>query len=156
MSNSIKLGFIQNNGDMTPFLWPAGRDLPDGAVHICDAEGFMLLVRDINGGSNRMRSISIVGSREAAEMIAENFRCEYEGSCVISRITQESWAVGTTFFDGSYDDGIPSITDLRENAEELNLDVEESFTGIMLSSEVAGPRVLDLTRLAVETDCEPA
>lgn len=156
MSKAIKLGFIQNNGDMIPFLWPAGQDLPYEAIQVRDAEDFMLLVRDINGGSTRMRSISIVGCHEAAEMIAENFRSEQNGSCVITRITQESWAVGTTFFDGSYDDGIPSITDLRENAEELDLDVEENFTGIMLSSEVAGPRVLDLTRLAVETDCEPA
>lgn len=146
---SIQLYLISKRDEVVPILWDAAAgELPAGL----DAQGIrslndMDIARDC-GVSNRSRSITIVDNRDAARMVALIERDSHNSEVAISRLSDDVWAVGATWKDGTYDSGIPLIIDARIDGEPLELDLEEGLleeASYLRLSETNGLDFLEIT-----------
>ncbi len=123
MSNKIYFKYNPDVLDVIPFLWdPDKKDPPSEAQLVSSKEDFDTLVRFGMGGSSRSRTISIVTGLETAKAIAYQAEANESAVSIITEIGDDIYSVGSTSFDGSYDDGIPLIAILTEDEIDCNLD----------------------------------
>lgn len=125
---SVQLHLITVDDEEVPILWdPINGDFPDdyGFQQIRTMED--MDIARMAGASNRSRTVTIVESRDAARMLAMMERDNHSSRVAISQLSDAAWVVGSTLRDGSYDSGIPSITDTREFGEEIELDLDEAM-----------------------------
>ncbi|WP_411839686.1 hypothetical protein [Paracoccus sp. ME4] len=147
---SVQLHLINVHGEDVPVLWDsAAGDVPDAfeARQIQSMED-MEMAR-LNGTSNRIRTITIVESRDTARMMAMIEREDHCSQVAITRLADDAWVIGATWCDGSYDSGIPCITDARVNGEHIELDIDESLeeeTGYRSLRDDFGLDILEVTR----------
>lgn len=150
----VKLCFreISINGktDVVPYLWDASRE-PTGDTILDDITNHDLLVRELMGASSRTREIHIVESREAAMAISALNTSE--GSISIITNLGESWAVGSTRFDGSYDGVAPEILDLRRFGPKLEFD--PGLTLFFRNWGDVGTRIGEIAAIEISTSFEP-
>ncbi|CAN0569523.1 unnamed protein product, partial [Laminaria digitata] len=67
------------------------------------------LVRNVMQGSNRSRTLLLVDSQAAADVLARQLMADENASCTITDLGESRFCVGATLFSGSYDDGIPLV-----------------------------------------------
>ncbi|MCE6957886.1 hypothetical protein LAZ40_02285 [Cereibacter sphaeroides] len=117
--------------DMVPFLVAEGA-IPENCVHVTSQDDFELQVREVHDGSTRCRDILLVTGRDAAMALARLRQEEDAYVSIVTHIADETWAVGTTMFDGSFDSGMPAVMDLRENGTpiEFGPGLQDIFLGV--------------------------
>lgn len=152
---SVQLHLIDVQGEDVAILWnPASGDVP-GALEarqirsIDDMEGARM-----SGASNRTRTVTIVETQDAARMLAMIEREDHSSQVAITRLSEDAWAIGATWRDGTYDSGTPLITDARVHGERIELDLEEALLEETAYRSLRDGYALDI--LEVAPDDQPA
>jgi hypothetical protein len=105
------------SGEMVPILWNSDAGEAPG-LEIEGTDHFKHILRGVDGASNRTRAVYIVGGEAAARALA--IHMEEDGAVAISKLADDVFSVGIVFLDGSRDDGVPSIHDIREAGRALD------------------------------------
>lgn len=95
-------------------------DVAPGAVSLRSLNEFELF-RGSGDLSNVSRRILIVSSRDEAVALHRALQ-EDTRSEVVTKLDDETWALSVSAGNGGYDDGIPTIEDLRDGGEEVTIE----------------------------------
>lgn len=137
MSNKLYFTYDDENHDALPFLWDEERSgTPENAHLISSLEDYQMIVREVMGGSNRSRSLLLVDSRAAADVLARQLMADENAACVITDLGDDRFCVGSTLFSGAYDDGVPLVSILTEGKVDFDLDPSlQEITTVFDASE---------------------
>jgi hypothetical protein len=108
-------------GDAVAYLWNEALGPTDG-VRVTTVDDYQVGVRDVMGGSNRHREITVVDGYETAVAIARMAQIMESSPTVLSPLGGEVWAVGALSMSGDYTDGLPDVWDLRESGTPIEID----------------------------------
>lgn len=98
-------------GDAMAFLKTPGMPA-DGQV-VLKPSDHTHLVRGVMGASNRSREILVTDTRETAEIATALRGVDGNCSAHIQEISPNLWCASIVHLDGQYNDGLPTIIDLR-------------------------------------------
>ena len=144
----VKLFFKDMDGDAVPYLWNdamGDNEQASDSQQIVSRDAFEIARMSC---SNRSRTITIVQGRVVAESIAYLAQHNEETMSIMTEIGDGVWAVGSLLLDGSYDDGIPLVTDSRFSGEPITFEVDEDMLAdlqvTVLADEFA-PNVVEIS-----------
>ncbi|MEY8802020.1 hypothetical protein AB9K35_17050 [Leisingera sp. XS_AS12] len=151
----VKLYFKDIDGDAVPYLWNDEMGLnhqEDGSQRIASRNDMEIARMNC---SNRSRSITITEGRQAAQTIA--LMAQGDGArSIMTAIGDDNWAVGTLHMDGSYDDGIPKITDLRSYGEEITIEADDDLADACQYVMLAEEHEPNVVEISPQVAAEPA
>lgn len=151
----LKLYFKDIDGDAVPYLWDDAMGVnheEENSQRIASREDMEIARMSC---SNRSRSITITEGRQAAQAIA--LMAQSDGATsIMTALGDDNWAVGTLHKDGSYDDGIPKITDLRSYGEEITIDADDDLADACQYVMLAEEHEPNVVEISPQTAAEPA
>ncbi|MBW3243302.1 hypothetical protein KUV57_11400 [Epibacterium sp. DP7N7-1] len=123
----VRLFFKDIDGEAVPYLWnnERGENPQEGASSRVSS----LIDFDMIKGEyrNRARQIKIVEGRAVANALALIDQSESRARSIITQLDNHTWAVGSVLCDGSYDSGIPAITDTRQFGMPVFIDADQEL-----------------------------
>lgn len=151
----VKLYFKDIDGDAVPYLWNDEMGVnhqEDGSQRIASRDDMEIARMNC---SSRSRSITIIEGRQAAQAFALMAQSE-GGRSIMTHIGHDAWAVGTLHNDGSYDDGIPQITDVRTDGLPVSIDADEDLLMSCDFTVLVALHDPDVEEIAPQAAAEPA
>ena len=124
---NVKLFFKDVDGEAIPYLWNDERGANPQESESAQVSTLIdfEMIKEQHG--NRARQITIVDGREAAKAVALLEQSESSGRSIITQLDNCTWAVGSVLGDGSYDSGLPAITDTRQSGFPVFIDADQDL-----------------------------